>query len=1386
MADEVVRQDRMFLGEDVEGVCVRHLPLDDDAEFRALETKRATYKSCGSRMGTKAIKDLEDQLGDRAAELARTAKKELRNLLGTEPLGVPLSDLPIDVDGRFRALEDNYRDLSRNSANGGKLCEIILQLNERALELAAELHTKERVVLSQCPGGIPLSALALNEDEMFKALEMEARKLRHSTAGRGRNAARISELESAMNERAMELANQLRRTYCDAAPEGIPLELLGLGGVEEFTKLEDALRDATKDPVKNREIISDIEFELNSRAHVAATGLLEGDRDYLECETMEVPLSDLPLNTDSVFRALEVERAVLKLREPHRGARRVRELELKLVERAHRLAEELKEEDLSGLDGEPEGVSLRALKPHNDSLFSEFVGAMRELKRGPKRNTVAIEELRERMNERAHELAQEKLKDDREFLDQCPEGVPLSDLPLGTDPLFHKLETERARLKERDAARNITHIHELESRLKDRAVELANEQKGRDLSELEQSPCGVPIYILQLHDDPVLQKMLNKMRGLRNRGVTGPEFVALIDEINNCARDAAEELLLRDREYLEPEPLGVPLSLLSLTTDTVFHGLEVQRAVLKAQNARRNAAKISDFEMRLNERAVQLAEVQRQRELEGLDPEPEGIPISVLNPHGDAEFIKLVTELRQLCSEGNNEGMCDVLKTTMNDVVHALAKRLKEGDRGYLDPEPEGVPLCVLPLDTDVLFFRLECERVTLKARNAHLNARRICELEDALNNRAVELAREQLRQDVDGVDEAPCGIPLQLLRLHEDSTFLVMVDDIRTLRKNPDANSEAIDAVVMSMNDRAYDVAIAQFDRGFLDPEPEGVPLCILPLDDDELFHGMEVERIKLKLTDARRNAQTIGTLEEEMNGRAHELALQQLREELSGIDAAPEGIPLSLLRVMEDPAFALMVLELRDLKKDTQGNAERIREVEDAMNNRAYELADGLLEGDRSYLDPIPLGVPVSELPLCSDEPFATMEVERARLKAEDARRNAAGIGELELKLNNRAKELASEQLLRDLEGFHDEYEGIDLVHLRPHDDKEFASLVPELRRLKRDGDKEAVEQHMRSMDRRLRELAKELVGGDLWFLDKEPEGVPLTYLPLDGDEILDKLRHERAQLKIQDPRGNADRIAELERKMNERIHDLAKCIGDEDFDGVEGEPCGIPLSLLSPRDDEVVAKLINDIRKVKYSTEEKSSNGALNNLQVELSKRVHQLAEDVLIRDRVKYLNQCPESVDISFLPLSTDEQFRALELERVIINIQSNGDDKRLDGLEDMLNKRAHELAKEQLQEDLRGLEQAPHGVPLDVLKPHSDLRFIKEAEQLRNLKRDPLRNKREIDDLVEQMNNTVGEIALNLLRSDRDYLHLAPEGVPIEVLPLEVDAKFLLWRRSVQC
>nr|CAJ2475114.1 unnamed protein product [Leishmania braziliensis] len=1381
LAAEALRNDRIFLEAEPEGVSQRQLPLDVDQTFRTLEMKRAALKSAQFR-DDRAIRAVEEQMNDYLHKLARDVKKDARCDMEADSLGIPLEDLNpyLDEDPRFHELEDMYRDAKKNPSKAKMASQLLDQMNERAKEIAQAVHDVERRSLNQHPNGIPLEVLPLNKDPVFRALENEARALRKAPSDGKKSADKLADIENRLNARAEELANAVRKQYVDAMVEGVPIEVLKLGDDACFVDAEESLRRLEKNPVANRQGIKDLKDELNSMAREKVKRLLQNDRGYLDERPEGVDLCHVPLDLDPTFHGLETRRAKLKSEDPHANQKAIAALEGQLNDRARELAKEVKEGEVRALEPDPHGIPYAIIVPHSDDEFANLAKQLRDLKTDTKRNAAAIKETNDRMNSRGAELAEAMLKQDRSYLEPEPNGVPLKYLPLDSDPQFNRMEVERAKLKARDPVKNAKKLQELEDQLNARADQLAEAQKQEDFRGLDPKPEGVPLFVIDPHSDAKFAAYLPQLRDMKADPRTRPEQLQqVVDAMNSRAHEVAGEKLRGDRlTYLEEAPKGVPLDLLPLDTDAQYHDMEVQRTVLKTQDSRRNAAKIKDAEDRLRERANELAEQQRAKDLENLDQVLEGLPISLVNPHNDSAFAEMVSQHRELAKDSKkNAHLLAKLEEQMNNHAHELAKAMLGRDHEFLDASPQGVPLAELPLDRDPEFHRLEVERAKLKAQDTRRNTSKIKDVESQMNNRAHELAREQLAEDLRGVDPSPRGLPVELLNPHADSEFAEAVKQIRKLKKGTVADQKAQQAALDKMNDRVRAMADEAMDRGYLDAEPEGVPLADLLLSSDPEFHDMEVGRARLKLRDPKRNARAIKDLEERLNDHAHELARRQLKEDLSGCDPAPEGIPLALLKLTEDPKIIGMIPQLRTLKKDPKMNADAIKSLENQMNSRAYELADQLLERDRAYLQPKPEGVALEYLPLDKDEEIAELEVERAKLKAQDLRRNQRRIADIEDRLNDRAAELAVVKKAEELRRFPPQYNGIETAAMKPHDDAEFAALVDQLRKLEKAGKGASPEAQnvLKDMDTHLAQLAKEKVEGDLWFLDKEPEGIPLEEVGAESDSTFQQLRHERANLKAKDPLSNADKIKGIEEQMGDRAQELARNLKESDFDGVDPNPLGIPLELLQPREDPQVSNILPELRRAKKNTRDAQKAQDLLN---KLNGRIHELAKHALSGERLAYLDQDPEGVPLSDLPLDTDGIYSGLEVERAKLMLKDPVKDaKQIEGLEDRLNERAHELAHQVLKDDLRNVDPKPHGIPIEAVKPHNNPDFHKLATRARELCKDPRRNADKLATVKEQMNNLANQMAAEMLGNDRGYLDPEPEGVPVEVIALDEDPVF---------
>ncbi|KEG05206.1 calpain cysteine peptidase, partial [Trypanosoma grayi] len=166
------------------------------------------------------------------------------------------------------------------------------------------------------------------------------------------------------------------------------------------------------------------------------------------------------------------------------------------------------------------------------------------------------------MNERAHELAKERKLAERAFLDQNPEGVPLSELPLDEDEKFMAMEEERKKLIDEDPRKNAPKIASLERDMNERAHELAKERKLAERAFLDQNPEGVPLSELPLDEDEKFMAMEEERKKLidENPRKNAPKIAALGKDMNERAHELAKERKLAERAFLDQNPEGVPLS----------------------------------------------------------------------------------------------------------------------------------------------------------------------------------------------------------------------------------------------------------------------------------------------------------------------------------------------------------------------------------------------------------------------------------------------------------------------------------------------------------------------------------------------------------------------------------------------------------------------------------------------------------------------------------------------------------------------------------------------------------------------------------------------------------------------------------------------------------
>ena len=130
----------------------------------------------------------------------------------------------------------------------------------------------------------------------------------------------------------------------------------------------------------------------------------------------------------------------------------------------------------------------------------------------------------------------------------------------------------------------------------------------------------------------------------------------------------------------------------------------------------------------------------------------------------------------------------------------------------------------------------------------------------------------------------------------------------------------------------------------------------------------------------------------------------------------------------------------------------------------------------------------------------------------------------------------------MAEDLRGVDSAPRGLPVELLNPHADPEFAEAVQRLRAAKKDPQAKAdVQAALNKMNERVRVLADQAMNRD--YLDPKPEGIEVETLPLDSDPEFHELEVKRAKLVLQDPKRNVRAIKDLEQRLNDRAHELAK---------------------------------------------------------------------------------------------------------------------------------------------------------------------------------------------------------------------------------------------------
>ncbi|CAJ1989915.1 calpain-like cysteine peptidase [Leishmania donovani] len=1399
-ADELARArlagDRAYLAPEPAGIPLELVPLDEDAEFCAKEAQRAELKENG-KADRSGIALRETELNARAVEVAQQLKDgERGKLLAASYEGIPTSELPLDTDAAFHEMEVERLRRVRTCADADADAEVARledEMRNRARDLAVSKKASERVMLRSMETPLTSGQLDALLDKDAETADME-RRLRELRKKPDKNAAAIKALEEEVQKRAQELADghlAEERSKCLAAEYGgRTMGALPLCDDAAYRDAEAAYMKMLESDHADAAALQRLIDTMNERAAGIAHDMNVADRaKYLPKALRGVPLRALPLDDDDEFRRLEHERARAAGTPGHKAE--VEALEAQLLARADELARARLAGDRAYLAPEPAGIPLELVPLDEDAEFCAKEAQRAELKENGKADRSGIALRETELNARAVEVAQQLKDGERgKLLAASYEGIPTSELPLDTDAAFHEMEVEWLRLKVMDRQPNGATKSSLHAALNRRAADLARSLRVADLSSVEAAPLGLSKELLDLHNDSVCAVLIKEVRQLRQNAVGNTAVLREKESaLNDRAFEVARRLLSGDRlSYLGPKPLSILLEHIPLDEDDVFHALEVERSMMKVTDPANSVAAVRKAENMLKDRACQLAELVMKEDLANFPPNYHGICTKDLKPHFDRLFSE-AAEKRRAGMRDRTITFKENLEQIMDDRLNELALERKEGELYFIDPNPEGVPLSELPLSTDKAFNDLRQGRQELRESDPMENRKAIAGLEDEMNRRAAELARSVLSSDLDGLDKLPLGIPLDLLKPRQDAEVVRLIEELRRSKRLPQLKHNVAE-LQAKLNERVHELATAALEEGrdaYLDPHPEGVPREILPLRTDAVFQK-EVQRAILRLQDPAKHAGAIAHLESELKACVKELALAQKEEDLRGLDQQPHDLPLTLLQPHQDAQLGKMIDELRWLKASEGDQHIAVKEVQSRMNDRCYAMADSAMKGDRCYLDPKPEKVPLRRLPLDTDAAFHALEVERAKLKLTDPRKNEHKIAGLEAQLNSRAAELARAVKKADLKSVEQTPRGIPLELLNLHEDPTFSALIAEKEQLPEGHSADLAARLLSSMNECAMKAADKLLRGDRGYLDQDPEGLPLGHLPLDTDTAFHEMEVERALLKARDPVKNSSTIKDLEAQLNKRAHDLANAALAMDRGYLSPRPEGVSIEELPLFTDSKFHSLEVERAKLKMSRADGHAE-RMQELEGRLNKRAASLAREQLEED-LKGLDQEPEGYPLNFLRPHNDAVFAAEVVSLRRAKKEPLVSAAKVRDAQEALNVRAHVLARERIAADRARLDQEPENVPLSLLTLEEDALFVAMEMKLRSLKASDKQSPRAIAEAEGRMNDRVHVMAAKVKAEGRDFLRSKSFDIPKELLALDADKAFVamekeLWKQKQQ-
>ncbi|XQJ28024.1 calpain-like cysteine peptidase, putative [Leishmania guyanensis] len=1217
MADDMHKRERAFLGSQAEGIPLELLPLNEDEQFTGLEhTLRLAMKDPEKNRDDVAV--WQEMLKKRVREVANEKKASERDLfLNPMHLGLPVDDLPLDIDPEFHLLEvARLRERQQEPCDEAKIRKLNDALNERAEGLAVAELAADRQHMKPEHLHVAIDELPLSENRNFVLKEaLRREKMKSSCEGATAVAALEDELNDMAKDMAAELLAKQRPSYLAPEHNGRRIADLPLNTSNNFLAKERRRRDLLKQPNPDMNKVIEIEEELGHMASSMAIAMNAAERpQYMKDSYHTKNLGELPLNADTTITTLEAQRARLKY-DPLRNAAAIRATEELINSRAAALAKSMMHEERVRLYGKPNGVPVNLLDLHEDSLIRHLEEERMNLLSNPATNPHVINTIEEKLKARAAEIADNFRANMRAEItgEQCRSPSLMS---VGSDAPCQDMEEKLYALLSEDPISNEEQIIDLKEAIRKRHGELKRQAVHALRSFLEEAPFGILLAEVGLDEDPeYMEKEADLQKSLVNN-CSATQIKAIRDSMQLRVYELAAEKLVRRYPFLNKRPAGIPLAELPiLSRDQPF--LQAITDMEKTEaDEQKTEAQLCAHQEALNQRLHAVAEEQKWKEREMfLVAAPAAVPLRLLPLDNDADFVHLEEKRRSSLQSGNAIDI-RTIENTLNERAHVLASETKWADRGkVLDPRPEGVPLSHVRWTGTRSSLRWR--RVARPGAGPAAQREALADLEKAMNDRAHVLASETKWRTAARCwtrSRRACRCPTSRwtgtrssLRWRTSGAAWRRTRGATRGARRPGEGDERPRA-------RACERDEVGGPRQGAGPEAGGRAAVPRPAGRGRGVRcaGGRVARPGARAAAA--NERALADLEKRMNDRARRACERdEVADRGKVLDPRPEGVPLSHVPLDGDAEFVALETSgapgqdprrnegarrpgegderprARACERRSGRTAARCwtraggraastsagRDAEfvawrtswrDLSLSVAHVLASETKWADRGkVLDPRPEGVPLSHVPLDGDAEFVALEDEWRGL-AQDPRRNERALADLEKAMNDartclrarRSGRTAARCWTRSRRACRcptsaGRGRGVRCAGGRVARPGAGPAAQREGARRPGEGDERP----------RARACERDEVGGPRQGAGPEAGGVPLSHVPLDGDAEFVALEDEWRGL-AQDPRRNERALADLEKAMNDRAHVLASETKWADRGKVlDPKPEGVPLS-------------------------------------------------------------------------------------------------------------------------------------------------------------------------------------------------------------------------------